>query len=304
MATYLVTGGAGFIGGHIVERLVRDGHKARIIDDFSTGLRSNLTAVASDVEVYEGCMLDSKLLNAAAKGVDGIFHLAAIASVPQSIEQPIRTHQVNSEAVVAVLEAAKANDARVVFSSSSAVYGDGPEPFKTEDLLPRPITPYAVQKLSGEGYLQTYHRLFGVPSVALRYFNVFGKRQNPASEYAAVIPKFIARAQAGQDLTIFGDGSQTRDFVHVYDVVDANLRAMTVAVAEGQPFNIGCGVKTDLNELAASIVKVTGANVQVLHGPERPGDIKHSCCTMAAAKAGLGWNPHYSLESGLSEMIS
>lgn len=300
----LITGGAGFIGGHLAERLVREGLEVHVIDDLSSGFERNLVEIGDRITFHRGSILDEALLARAADGAHAIFHLAAVASVPQSIAQPIFANAVNITGTLQILEAARINGSRVVFSSSSAVYGDGPEPVKTEDLTPRPLSPYAIHKLAGEHYLQSYHLLHGLEGFALRYFNVFGRRQNPDSEYAAVIPKFVQRARQGEDLRIFGDGGQTRDFIHVSDVVEANWRAMNAEGADGIALNIGTGQRTDLNTLAEAVIRACGASVGVRHEAERAGDIRHSCCDNSLAARRLGFQPRLSLAQGLQEMIS
>ncbi len=300
----VITGGAGFIGGHLAERLVSEGLDVHVIDDFSSGFRSNLGRVESKLTLHSGSILDGDLLSRAMDGAGAVFHLAAIASVPQCTEHPVESHHVNVTGMVLVLEQARKNRSRVVFSSSSAIYGDGPEPVKTEDLKPRPLTPYAIHKLAGEHYLQSYCRLHDLEGFALRYFNVFGKRQNPNSDYAAVIPKFFQRALNHQNLTVFGTGEQTRDFVHVHDVVHANFLAMTAADADGSAMNIGLGVRTDLITLGRAIIAATGNEVDIDFAPARAGDILHSCCDPSLARTRLRWEANYTLESGLSEYLS
>lgn len=300
MEKVLVTGGAGFIGSHLVHRLVGEGYQVAVLDDFSTGNKANLADVESQIELFTGSILDAELVKQACHGATGIFHLAAIASVPESIAKPIYTHQVNCEAMLHLLACAQKNSARIIFSSTSAVYGDTPAQFKSESDALDPRSPYAVQKLGSEGYLRTYNTLFGVESICLRYFNVFGTRQNPNSEYAAVIPKFLHRAVRGENLLIFGDGTQTRDFVFVSDVVDANLAAFTCESANGQAVNIGQGIATNLNELASVIKKVTLSDSHIIHEPPRAGDIWHSCCTPEVASRVLDWRPKVSLEDGLT----
>ncbi len=298
----LVTGGAGFIGSHLVRGLLDAGHEVAVLDDLSSGFRSNLADIEDHIRFIQGSILDDSL-DTAAQGANCIFHLAAIASVPQSVRDPIGTHRVNSEGTLRVIEHAHRNNARVVLSSSSAVYGDGPELPKRETTVLEPTSPYAVQKLNSEQYLQMAHRLHGVEGFALRYFNVFGPRQNPDSEYAAVIPKFIVRALKGEPLTIFGDGKQTRDFIFVGDVVRANLMAMDASDADGTAMNIGSGAVTELNELAQLIFAALGSQGEVIHAPEREGDIKHSSCEAKLAKKRLGFEAETSLSEGLMDTI-
>lgn len=299
----LVTGGAGFIGSHLVRGLLDAGHEVTVLDDLSSGSLKNLAEIESSIRLIQGSILDPAALDEAAAGARCIFHHAAIASVPQSVRDPIGTHRVNAEGTLRVIEHSRHIGSRIILASSSAVYGDGPELPKRETSPLDPASPYAVQKLNSEQYLQMEHRLHGVEGFALRYFNVFGPRQNPDSEYAAVIPKFIVRALKGETLTIFGDGKQTRDFIFVGDVVRANLIAMEASEADGTPMNIGSGTVTDLNELAQLIFAALGNQGEVVHAAEREGDIKHSSCEAKRAKKRLGFEAETSLSEGLMETI-
>jgi len=299
----LVTGGAGFIGSHLVRALVERGHTVHVIDDLSSGFEQNLDGVFGQIKFFKGSILDEELLRAAIEGCRCVFHLAAFVSVPGSIADPIVSHRVNSEGSLRVFLACRDVGARVVFSSSSAVYGDGPELPKKETTPLEPASPYAVQKLDGELYLQMLHRLVGLEGFALRYFNVFGPGQRPDSDYAAVIPKFIERALSGNVAHIHGDGKQTRDFVFVSDVVQANLRAMEAVNADGTPINIGSGSVTELTQLASMVFIAAGLPESIEYGPERPGDIRHSSCSIKEAKRLLDFEAKVSLAEGLLQTV-
>ncbi|WP_067052289.1 SDR family oxidoreductase [Methanofollis ethanolicus] len=296
---YIVTGGAGFIGSHIAEAL-RDEHEVVVIDDFSTGHPENLRGF--DVTLVEGNVADLPLLKRIFAGADGVFHQAAIASVPKSVADPLATHQANLTGTLNVLLAARdAGVRKVVLASSSAVYGESPELPKREGMLPEPLSPYAVSKLAGEHYAASFSRLYGLQAVCLRYFNVFGPRQDPSSPYSGVISIFADRILAGRPITIYGDGEQTRDFVYVADVVRANLRAMEGG-AEGV-FNIARGRTTTLNALAETMMRAAGRTVEVGHAEARAGDIRHSCADITRAQETLGWAPEWGLEDGLAWTI-
>jgi len=298
---YIVTGGAGFIGSHIVEAIVGS-HEVVVIDNFSSGKRENLSMFADSVNCIQGSITDLPLLKDAFKGADGIFHLGAIASVARSVDDPVTTHETNLTGTLNVLLAARDCGVRkVVFSSSSAIYGDEPTLPKREDMPPVPLSPYAVSKLGGEYYCKVFSELFGVKTVSLRYFNVFGPRQDPQSEYAAVIPKFITRLLNNQSPVIFGDGKQTRDFVYVKDVVQANLLAMQSS-ATGM-FNIGSGERIDLTTLAGTLSAIMHVNLPPVYEKPRSGDIHDSVSDITAAKKGFGYQTCYSLDQGLAETI-
>lgn len=298
---YVVTGGAGFIGSHIVEALAGV-HEVVVIDNFSSGKPKNLEGFPDSVTCITGSINDRPLLKEAFKGADGIFHLAAIASVAKSVDDPIATHETNLTGTLHVLLAARDCGVRkVVFSSSSAVYGDEPTLPKREDMPPVPRSPYAVSKLAAEFYCNVFSELFGQKTVSLRYFNVFGPRQDPHAEYAAVIPKFIARLLDNQPPLIFGDGCQTRDFVFVKDVVLANLLAMQ-SPATGT-FNIGSGQNIDLNTLAGNLARIMKVNLSPVYGEPRSGDIRDSVSDITAVKKALGYKAAYSLDKGLAETI-
>jgi UDP-glucose 4-epimerase len=298
---YIVTGGAGFIGSHIVEALA-ESHDVVIIDNFSSGRQENLDRVPDNVTRIQGSITDLPLLKTVFGEADGIFHLAAIASVARSVDDPVATHQTNLTGTLNVLLAARdCGVKKVVFSSSSAVYGDEPTLPKREDMSPFPLSPYAVSKLASEYYCTVFSGLFGVKTISLRYFNVFGPRQDPHGEYAAVIPKFITRLLNDKAPLIFGDGRQTRDFVYVKDVVQANIAAMQ-SPATGT-FNIGSGKSTDLNTLAASIAGIMQVRLTPVYEKARSGEIRDSVSDITAAGRAFGFRIHYSLDTGLSETI-
>jgi len=301
---YLVTGGAGFIGSHIAESLVRRGHHVRILDDLSSGRCGNIAHLKGhgNVLFIRGSVTDPAAVAAACEGAAGIFHQAAIASVAQSVAHPRATHDVNSTGTLNVLIAARdAGVRKVVYASSSAVYGNAPGLPKEESMAPHPESPYAVAKLAGEEYMRVFSELYGIGTVSLRYFNVFGPRQDPGAEYAAVIPKFITRVLAGAPPVIFGDGTQTRDFIYVQDVADANIAAMEHP-AQGI-YNIACGDRIDLNTLAQRIIARAGISTAPRYGPARPGDIHDSVADISRAFRAFGFRPSYTLDAGIDETI-
>jgi len=300
----LVTGGAGFIGGHIVERLVGDGWRVRVLDDFSSGRASNLAACEGRYELHRGDLTDPDLLDAAVSGADVIFHEGAIASVPQSIDDPERTHLVNLTGTLRVLEAARRHRVgRVVFAASSAAYGNDTSLPKREDQKPDILSPYAAQKYASELYLKLFHDLHGLETVALRYFNVYGPRQDPKSDYAAVIPLFIAAALREKTLCIHGDGEQTRDFVYIDDVVEANVLAATATGAGGGVYNVASGRRTSVNDLVRVIAGCVGRDVDVKHDEARAGDVRHSWADIERTRAALGFEPSVDLQTGLERTV-
>jgi UDP-glucose 4-epimerase len=296
---YLVTGGAGFIGSHIAEELLAAGHQVRVFDNLSSGYEKNLAGL--DVEFVRGDVRDPGALNSAAAGVDGIFHQAALVSVPESVEKPVENHDVNVTGTLNVLLAAReARVRRVLLASSAAVYGDAPQLPKREDMLPRPASPYALAKTAGEHYLRVFAGLYGLETVSLRYFNVFGPRQDPGSMYSGVISKFVDVITAGGTPTVFGDGGQTRDFVYVKDVVRANLLAMEgERVGGGEAFNVGTGRQTSLLELLAALAAILGREAPPEFSAPRAGDIRHSAADISRAREVLGYDPQATLEQGL-----
>jgi UDP-glucose 4-epimerase len=305
MSKYLVTGGAGFIGGHLAEALLRAGHEVRVFDDFSSGKQTNLSEIAKQVEIINGDLRDAASVAKAARGVDGIFHQGAVASVPQSIREPQRTNDINVGGTLNVLVAARdLGVRRVVMASSSSVYGNSAVLPKVETMPIDPLSPYALQKAAGELYWRMFYPLYGLETVALRYFNVFGPRQDPASEYAPVIPRFITRILRGEAPTVYGDGLQSRDFVFVQNAVAANLAAIEAPKSAcGQAYNIGGGSAISLNDLVAKINSILGTNLMPAYEPERSGDVKHSLADIRAAKTNLGFSIKVPFEEGLRRTI-
>jgi UDP-glucose 4-epimerase len=309
MAKICVTGAAGFIGGHLAEELLREGHQVAGLDDFSSGKRENAELLARhpNFTLVEGSIADPDAALRAVAGATWVFHLAAIPSVPLSVAEPERTNAVNVGGTVNLLEIArKAAVQRVVLACSCAAYGDGPEQPKHEGLVPRPMSPYAAQKIACELYAQTYTRAYGLPCVALRYFNVYGPRQDPKSEYAAAIPRFTTRLLKGQRPIVFGDGLQTRDFVHISDVVRANLLAATSDKAPGEVVNVASGVSSSLIDLIATLKQVIGpsaAGLEIEHQAPRAGDLRESSADISKARAVLGYEPRVQLKEGLAGVV-
>jgi len=296
----LVTGGAGFIGSHLVEALVDGGCRVTVLDDLSSGRESNLAPVAGRITFLRGSICDRAALEEAASGCEVLFHLAAVVSVPKTVDDPLGSAAVNEIGSLNVLEAARGAQARrVVFASSSAVYGDDPTLPKREAMSPKPLTPYAVQKLVVEYYLRVYQSLYGLETVGLRFFNVFGPRQDPSSPYSGVISIFMNRALSGERPVIYGDGRQSRDFVFVGDVVQALIAAAASASAPGKVFNVGTGKSLTIDGLWEMIAALSGSGAKPLRQPPRPGDIPHSLSAIDSARADLGFVPRVSLESGL-----
>jgi UDP-glucose 4-epimerase len=306
MGLYLVTGGAGFIGSSLARALIARGDGVRVLDNFSTGKRENLADIADRIELLEGDIRDDRLMARAVAGADVVFHEAAIASVPQSMAEPLENHAVNATGTMRVLEATRhAGVRRVVYAASSAAYGDEPTLPKVETMAPAPISPYGASKLAGEVAMQVYARAFGLETVCLRYFNVFGPRQDPKSEYAAVIPKFVTAALAGKSPRIFGDGKQSRDFCHIDNVVEANFAAAAADArrVSGGVFNIGCGEAIDLNRVVAILGDILGRKIDAVYEPERAGDIKHSWGDVSAARTALGFRASVSFTEGVRRTV-
>lgn len=300
MAHYLVTGGGGFIGSNLVEALLGRGDTVRVLDDFSTGRRENLSSL-SGFELVEADVRDPGVCARAVAGVDFVLHQAAIPSVQRSVLDPVTTNAVNVVGTLNLLVAARdAKVKRFVMASSSSLYGESETLPKVETMPSAPISPYGLQKLAGETYCRIFHRLYGLPTIALRYFNVFGKRQDPGSEYSAVIPKFVRTIKDGDSPTIFGDGEQTRDFTYIDNVVQANL-ASCVAGPEafGGAYNVACGDRISLNELVSILGGFAGREVLPSYGEARPGDIKHSLAAIDLARKRLGYDPAVDLREGL-----
>ena len=294
---FVITGGAGFIGSHLADALSKE-NDVLVIDDLSAGKLENL--VGLDVKFHKGCITDTELLRQSFQGADCVFHQAAIASVKKSVEDPLQTNAVGIEGTLKVLLAARdAGVRRVVLASSAAVYGFSPNLPKTEAMTPEPMSPYAVSKLAGEHYSKVFQELYGLQTVSLRYFNVFGPRQDPSSEYSGVISRFISILLQGGQPVIYGDGEQTRDFVYVADVVKANILA---SCGNTGVFNIACGKSISLNALAEMIGNILGRQVKPRYEAPRTGDITHSLADISRAKS-LGYSPDYSIEEGLKETI-
>ncbi len=298
----LVTGGAGFIGSHLAERLVTLGHVVRVVDDLSTGDEVNLAGIAGQIEYLRGDLCEPDVCRRAVAGIDIVFHVAALPSVPRSLKDPWASHAANVNATMRLLEACvEAKVARVIYSSSSSVYGDTVVLPKTEAVEPLPRSPYAASKLAGEQYVLAFARAERIEGVALRYFNVFGPRQSPHSAYAAVIPNFLQAALDGRAADLYGDGQQTRDFTYVDNVVEANILAASCAseVANGWPVNVGAGTRTSLLGLIDVIRKVTGRRLAFVQHPSRSGDVRDSLASLDRAQRLLGYGPGVSLEEGL-----
>ena len=304
LGCYAVTGGAGFIGSHIALRLARDGHEVRVVDDLSTGSRENLEGAGGKLRVIEGDICDGAALRQAFDGADCVFHQAALASVPRSVDDPAATNRVNVDGTLHVLQAARDRGVRrIVYASSSSVYGDSPTLPKCEDMLPAPMSPYAVTKLAGEHYCAAFTEVFGLEAVSLRYFNIFGPRQDPHSQYSAVVPLFVTALLEGRRPTVFGDGEQSRDFTYVENAVEANLRAARAPGAPGMAFNVGCGRCYTLNELLQALGAILGCEAQADYAEPRAGDVRHSMADITRARTVLGFEPLVGFEEGLRRTV-
>jgi UDP-glucose 4-epimerase len=298
----LVTGGAGFIGSHLVDALLSVGCDVAVLDNLSTGNLSNLKHIKDRITFYKGDIRDQEILTKASKDCDTIFHQAAVVSVPQTVDNPVDSAMVNDMGTLFVLEAARKNNVkRMVLASSCAIYGDDPEIPKHEEMRPKPQSPYAVQKLSGEFYARLYFELYDLETVCLRYFNVYGPRQDPSSFYSGVISIFMTKASDRKTPVIYGDGNQYRDFIFVKDVVKANLLAANGSKAKGKLFNIGTGRYIRVNELWVKISQLAGHNIKPKYEPARAGDIRESVANIDHANKTLGFEPEYSFEKGLKE---
>jgi UDP-glucose 4-epimerase len=296
----LVTGGAGFIGSHLVRALLERGDEVRVLDNFSTGNRANLQGLEGEVEVIEGELRSYERVHRAVRGCELVFHQGALPSVPRSLQDPLTTTAVNVEGTLNVLLAARDEGVRrVVFASSSSVYGNQDSLPLSEQARPDPISPYGVAKLAAERFCVSFSRVYPLETVALRYFNVFGPRQDPRSEYAAVVPRFISEAAAGRPVPIYGDGEQRRDFTYVANVVEANLLAAEAPDGNGAVLNIATGQSVSVNELAEAVARTLGRTVERRHLPPRPGEVRASWADVSAARALLGWRPRVGLEEGL-----
>lgn len=303
-STVLVTGGAGFIGSHLVLRLLKDGYKVRVLDNFATGSRENVRHLLNDIDLVEGDIQSYERVHAAVRGCELVFHQAALPSVPRSIQDPLTSNASNVIGTLNLLLAARDEGVRrVVFASSSSVYGANPELPKHEVMATLPISPYAVAKQAAEGYCRAFHQVYGLETVALRYFNVFGPGQDPLSQYAAVVPKFITALLEGRRPLVFGNGEQSRDFTYIDNTVDANILAARAEGAAGQAFNIACGERISLNDLLTEIRELTGTELEAEYLDPRPGDVPHSLADISKARDVLGFSPEVSLREGLARTI-
>ena len=300
----LVTGGAGFIGSHLAEALVRRGHRVRVLDNFYSGKRGNLRAVAGDVEVVRGDCADPRAASRAARGMEAVFHEAAIPSVARSVADPALSHRANATATLTMLVAARdAGARRFVYAGSSSVYGDQAGRRKREDMAPRPLSPYAVGKLTGEHYARIFASLYGMETVTLRYFNVFGPRQDASSPYSGVISLFTSALLAGRAPVLYGDGAQSRDFTYIDNVVDGNLRALTARGLTGQSINVATGRRVTLNALLRALGRRLDRPARAVRRPPRAGDIRHSLADVSLARRILGYRPLVDFETGLTRTV-
>ena len=306
MATYLVTGVAGFIGSALARAVLAQGDKVRGIDNFSTGNRENLSEILDQIDFRQVDLLDAAALNDACQGIDFVFHQAAIPSVPKSVLDPVGSNRANVDGTLNLLVAARdAKVKRVIYAASSSAYGDTPTLPKREDMTPNPISPYAVAKLAGEHYMISFFRCYGLETVCLRYFNIFGPRQDPSSQYSGVLAKFALQMLKGEQPTIFGDGTQSRDFTYIDNAVSANLLACTAPATDiaGKVFNCATGKRADLNQTFQILKKLTAYKGEAKYGPERSGDIKHSLADLSRAEKYLGYKPQVEFEEGLRRTV-
>jgi UDP-glucose 4-epimerase len=300
----LVTGGAGFIGSHLAEALVRAGHRVRVLDNLYSGRRVNLQPVRREVEFVQADCADPAAARRAMRGMEAVFHEAAIPSVTRSVQDPLASHRGNATATLSVLTAARdAGVRRVIYAGSSSVYGDSKRLPKREDMETRPLSPYAVGKLTGEHYLRIFASLYGLETLTLRYFNVFGPRQDATSPYSGVISLFTAALLGRRRPVIYGDGTQSRDFTYIANVVDANLRALAAPAADGDVMNVAMGKRVTLNRLLAALSRLTGRTVRARYLAPRPGDVRHSLADISLARKKLGYEPLVDFETGLRETV-
>jgi nucleoside-diphosphate-sugar epimerase len=304
MANWLVTGGAGFIGSHLAEALIARGDTVRVADSFITGNRRNLAVLDGRAELVEGDLADASVAARAVAGMDYVLHQAAIPSVPRSVQDPLTSHRANIDATLQVLLAARAAGVRrVVYAASSSAYGDTPTLPKHEDMPTSPLSPYALQKLVGEQYMQLFTALYGLETVSIRYFNVFGPRQDPSSPYSGVIALFVTALLAGQAPTITGDGAQTRDFTYIANVVDGVLRAATAPDASGEVINVATGQQISIKALAETLATIIGVSIPPVHTAARAGDVRDSLADISKARRLLGYEPTVGLEEGLRRTV-
>jgi nucleoside-diphosphate-sugar epimerase len=304
---YLITGGGGFIGCNLARFILNQGHDIVVLDNFSTGKRENLTEILDKITLIEGDVRNRETVDQAVKGCDAIFHEAALASVPRSVADPVSSHDVNVNGTVNVLEAARAAGIkRVVFAASSSAYGDQPTSPKVETMIPLPISPYAANKVACEYYLQAYAAVYGMETVALRYFNVFGPYQDPFGAYAAVIPAFVSNILRNQQPQVFGDGEQTRDFCFIENVCNANWLAAHAPAEKcnGRPMNIACHAATSLNQVLGKLNSLMKSSIKAVYGPARAGDVKHSLADISLANQTIGYEPKVFFDEGLERAIN
>jgi nucleoside-diphosphate-sugar epimerase len=300
----LVTGGGGFIGSHLAERLCHEGHRVRVLDSFATGARENLVSFTDEIELVEGDIRSYQRVHECVRGCELVFHEAALPSVPRSVQDPLTSHESNATGTLNVLLAARDEGVRrVIFASSSSVYGANRELPSRESMPAVPIAPYGVSKLAAENYCRAFFEVYGLETVSLRYFNVFGPRQDPGSEYAAVIPRFATALLAGGSPVVYGDGEQSRDFTYVENAVGANLLAAEADGVAGQCFNIACGESISLNSLLDELRSIAGVDVRAVHEDPRPGDLRHSLADISRARDALGYDPEIGLREGLTRTV-
>ena len=304
MAHYLVTGGAGFIGSHIARRLLADGHRVRVLDNLSTGNMDKLADVIDRVEFVKGDLRQEADCQAACAGVEMVFHEAALPSVPRSVEDPQTFHDNNINGTFQLfLAAQEAGCRRIIYAASSSAYGDQPTQPKRETMLPAPLSPYAFNKLAGEYYARVFYESYGLETISLRYFNVFGPHQDPTSQYAAAISAFVSALLRGEQPIVYGDGEQTRDFTHIDNVVEANMLAAAAETTQGQVINIACGESVTINQVISAINKLLGAHVTPRYAPARAGVVTHSLADITLAREVIGYEPHLMFEDGLARAI-
>lgn len=304
MAVYVVTGGGGFIGSHIVEELLRRKQTVKVIDNFSTGKRENVEPLERDAEIIDADLAEDANLSELIRGADYVIHQAAIPSVPKSILDPMKSHHANVDGTLRLLLASRdAGVKRVIYASSSSLYGDSPTLPKHEGMMPNPLSPYGAQKFFGEMYCQVFTKAYGLETVSLRYFNVFGPRQDSTSQYSGVLALFIPAVLQGRRPAIYGDGLQSRDFTYVQNVVEANLLACIAPGVAGEVFNVACGDRITVNSMLQQINKIAGKDISPIYAEPRPGDIKHSQADITRAKERLGYKPQVSFEEGLRHTI-
>ncbi|MFH1418899.1 MAG: SDR family oxidoreductase [Planctomycetota bacterium] len=301
---YLVTGGAGFIGSHLVERLVGQGETVRVLDNFATGKRENIAPFMDRIELVEGDIADPAVCARACEGVRVVFHEAALPSVPKSVVDPVSSHRTNTDGTFNMLVAAReAGVKRFVYAASSSAYGESPTLPKVETMKTQPLSPYAVQKLSGEEYCSVFYKCYGLQTLSIRYFNVFGPRQDPTNQYAAAIPAFVTAISRGEPPTVFGDGEQTRDFTHIDNVIEANLLAAETRELHGEIINVACGEHLSINEIIREINRLLGMDVPSNHVDPRQGDIKHSWADIELASEVIGYKPVVPFAEGLRRAV-